>query len=182
MTEFFYYHECGYFNHNQTTVKHHFSFGDFYQPTRLGRSSLRRLDHIALNGTFKVTISKPSDVYILPQADFRIALNDQKQLCSADKLIKFDTTKGDQLVLHSDKHIDLIFAVCTPDDETTVQILQLDGQNITPKNPFFGLILQDKECIISDITLKKFDGFYTSQEITYQGTTKILAFSMPVTL
>lgn len=181
MTEFFYVTDCGHSSHNQTTVKHHFTFGTHYEPTKLGRSTLRRLDHITLNIEYETQIYKSQTLYIYAFDAVSLKINDNTHSISANSLMHFDVSENDKIYLKSETQTDLVLAACDPDPANKIQILDITSETETPNNPFFGYVLEGQVEIDTKI-LEPFNGFYTKSQTSYKGTGKILTFSMPQTL
>ncbi len=200
MTEFFYNHECGITHDNHTVLKHHFTFGTYYAPTKFGRSTLRRVDYITLDTVYSYKAERNYILLLYPLSTeaLSVTLNDISYDLQPCQLARFVIPKGTLIALTTNTTHDILLFECdiltapekiialdTPETtyETNITILNInDNHTINLENkPFFGFIL-DGDCLINTNQLNAYDGFYTDKTIDIVGNGKILTFSMPIPL
>lgn len=203
MTEFFYNHECGITYYNQTVLKHHFSYSSYYEPTKFGRSTLRRADYIHLKPDYVMTTPR-NYLMVFYALDEMVGLN----LVYNDKTVAYNISKYELLVLSlpqqtiitlktlteanimlfacdiSEAPNDIeLFDIQNTNHETILTISDISGscELQTNDKPYFSFIL-DGDIDIKSTKLKSYDAFYDTKTITLAGKAKILNFSMPVPL
>lgn len=199
MIELFLQQECGVTYHNDTVLKHHFTFGTHYVPTKFGRSTLRRADYIILNNEYVATAERNHIFLVYPLSDsIDLSLNDTVYILQKNHLAGFVLPQGTHIKLSSTKTSDVlvfecdifkipasvsVFDLTDASYQTTISILELQelSEINSEKKPFFGLVLS------GDLTLEKtkfsaYDGFYTTDSVQGIGNSKILTFCMPVPL
>lgn len=197
MIEFFYQADTGQSKTETSLLKHHFTFDAYYAPTKLGRSTLRRVDCITLNSDYMMSVQRHC-ILILYSVDNKIDLTlnsvnysiNKNELLSLvvpkDTYIKISTHTTSNILLCECDIIEIIQETIDILDihnnpyKTDIHISDINGVSyINPdKKPFFGLIL-DGNMVISQKEIYFYDGFYTDNLIEIKGKAKILTFTMP---
>jgi hypothetical protein len=203
MTEFFYHQHTGETHNNQNVFKHHFTFGDYYQPTKFGRSTLRRADYITLHNDYNMIAQRDYVLLLYPLQDIDLTLNDVHYPIVHNQLSAFVIPKDTHITIKlcTDTPSNLLLCECdiahkpetviafdfnNTDFSTQIKIIDtvdnIDTYHANPDNkPFFGLILQGN-AMINDTKLGFYDGFYTNTLLEITGNAKIVTFTMPVPL
>ena len=200
MTEFFYHQNTGETHHNGTVLKHHFTFGDYYQPTKFGRSTLRRADYITLHNDYNIVAQRDYVLLLYPLQDIDLTLNDVHSPLVNNQLSAFVIPKDTHITikLRADSPSTLLLCECdithkpetviafdfnNTDFPTQINLVEnIDTYHANPDNkPFFGIILQG-DAMINDTKLGFYDGFYTDTLLKIMGDAKIVTFTMPVPL
>ncbi len=199
MIELFLQQECGVTYHNHTVLKHHFTFGTHYVPTKFGRSTLRRADYITLNDDYISTAERNHIILLYPLSDgINLSLNDRVYNVQKNHLAGFVLPEGTTIKLLNTQLSDVLLFECdifeTPDCvivfepadasyHTTINILELDAVSDinTEQKPFFGFILSG-DLTLENTHISAYDGFYITHALQVMGNAKILTFCMPVPL
>ncbi len=199
MIELFLQQECGVTYHNHTVLKHHFTFGTHYVPTKFGRSTLRRADYITVNSDYISTAERNHIFLLYPLSDgINLLLNDTVYILEKNHLAGFVLPQGTHIKLVSTQCSDILLFECdilkTPDSvsvfnladvsyQTTINILELQevSDMNSEKKPFFGFILSG-DLTLENTQISAYDGFYTPHALQLVGNAKILTFCMPVPL
>ena len=200
MTEFFLNQECGETQYHDTVLKHHFTFGTYYAPTKFGRSTLRRADYIFLNNNYLSTAERNHLFLIYPLQDgITLTLNDTEYAVRKNQLSSFVLPQGTRINLGSSNPSTILLFECdilkvTPEAvipfdlsdtsyHTDINVFECDDMaDINNDNKhFFGFILHGN-VTIDAITINTYDGFFGDKPMKITGNAKILTFSMPIPL
>ena len=200
MTEFFLNQECGITQYHDTVLKHHFTFGTHYEPTKFGRSTLRRADYISLKNNYTASAERNYILLLYPLTDndIYLKLNDTEYTLEKNQLSSFILPRGTAIYLSSNIPSDILLFECdifqSPPEimvfdildksyDTDIQVISIyDNITFNPQNkPFFGFIL-DGNVMIDTEKLTAYEGFYHDKPVSLIGNAKILSFSMPVPL
>lgn len=200
MTEFFNALHTGQTTHNDCVLKHHFTFGEYYEPTKFGRSTLRRADYITLNHLYEMSAHRDYVLVLYPLSDTTLSLDDALFFLKANSIYGFIIPKATKIILSSEvTEAKIILCECDTNTLPSPTITPFDFEGTDTQNiiqsltisqthsvncdnkPFFGLVLEG-DFIINDKKIGFYDGFYTDNQIDIQGNGKILTFTMPIPL
>jgi|GEM_PF-5279693 len=171
---------------DDTTLKHHFNFGTYYQPTKFGRSTLRRADYIVMHQQYHYVAKRHFTLSIYSKSVLTLSINAEIYTINPCEYYAFAITEETEIIFQTD-HPNAEFLLFEYDDtleastQTQGEIIHIDKEYLYAplKKPHFAIIVSGI-IEVSDRKLCLHDAFYTQDSNTLYGNGSLISFSMPI--